>query len=156
TRVANGEDLIEDEDFANCRERNREGEPGGHPAREVLQCEVRELCELGKRENLVHGRRQLTQRQTHDRSEEIHVVDSVQLGIPPDTEFQNRRYWRPGYDPPGIRLKNPRNDLQERALPAPVSTHDPERFAATDREIDRVEYLQTLAFPSSAQSQRAT
>ena len=53
--IPDGEDLVEDQDFADGAKRHRVGEPGAHAARVVPQFQVRETLEAGEREDLARA-----------------------------------------------------------------------------------------------------
>ena len=153
-RVTDGEDLVEDEDVAHRPERHRVGKPRRHAARVVAQFEMGKPFEPGKLEDRGGRLPQLAKGQAHDRAEQFDVVDRVEVGIPSDAEFEDRRHRGADVHPAGVGLVDPGHDLQQGALPAPVASHQAEAFAAPQLEADVVEHLQPLFRPRAEQVER--
>ena len=95
-------------------------------------------------------------RQTDHLRVEHHVVPGGQLLLKADAELDHRCDAGSDPNPPGIRLVDAREELQQRALPGPVSPDDAEELTAPDIERDLVENLQPSRLRCARSTQDAT
>src|SRR5690348_4395736 len=87
TRIAYRENLIEHQHFAYRLEGHGVREARRHAARVVLELEICKPFHFGESENLLHTVAYVCKRHSHHGSNQANIVDSVQLGMPTDTEF---------------------------------------------------------------------
>jgi hypothetical protein len=104
TRRRRRRNLVEHEDLPHRCERHRIREPRRHPARVVLQLEIRESFQLGKaRISSIDPRMSASDMPITEPMRQD-VVDRVEVGIPSDTERENRGDRRARDRSPGIGL----------------------------------------------------
>src|SRR5207244_1224605 len=90
-RVANRENLIQDEHLADRFERYSVSKSLRHAARVVFQLQIGEALELGERQDFVEAASDFAEREAHDGSDEQNVVDRIKLRIPADAQSEDRR-----------------------------------------------------------------
>ena len=137
--VADGQHLVDQQHVGVDVHRDREPEPGVHPARVRLDRVVRETLELGEGDDLVDARAQLFLREPVDRTGEEDVLDGGVLGVEAGADLEQRRDPPADAHAPGIRTQDPREHLQHRALARAVATENAERLPGLHRERDVVD-----------------
>ena len=146
--VADGEDLVEQEHVERHLNRDRVREPQLHPGRVVLQLLVDEPLELCELEDAVEALVEFSPREPEQGRVDPDVVPPRQLGVETDAQLDERRHLAVDAHRAGIRLVDPGDDLQQRALAAAVRADDSEELTRLDREADVGESLLALERPA--------
>ena len=92
----------------------------------------------------VHASANLGEREPHRRSNQEHVVDRVEFGVPSHAEFEDGSDRGVPDDAAAVGEIHAAHDLEQSALAAAVTAHDAQRLAATHREADAIEHLQLI------------
>src|SRR5581483_8044623 len=132
--VADGEDLVDEEDVGIDADGDREPESDVHARRVVLDRRVDEGREIGELDDLVELRRDLLAREPEDRAVEVDVLATAELGVEPGAELEQRRHATVDRDPPAIGSQDVGDALEHRALPRAVLADEPEARALFDLE----------------------
>ena len=151
--IANGKNLVKNQDLTNGVKGYRIRETRGHAARVVLQFQIRERFEFGKRENRVHAGANLGECQSHDGANHVHVVYGVELGVPAEAQLENRRNRRTADDTPEVGLVNPGDDLQQSRFARSVATHESNTFTRLQLESDVVQDSKVAESPRPKERQ---
>jgi hypothetical protein len=114
---------------------NREGQAQIHPARVPLDRRVDELLDLRKRHDLVELALDLDTAHAQDGSVQVDVLAAGQLGMKPRADLEKRPYAPVNLGKPPRRLRDPRQDLQQRALTRAVGADDPHDLARANLEV---------------------
>ena len=88
--VADGQDLVDDQDLRLQVGRDREGQPDVHPAGVALHRRVEELLDLGEGDDLVELAGDLGLPHPEDRAVEVDVLAAGQLGVEAGADLQER------------------------------------------------------------------
>src|SRR5581483_5432797 len=115
--VADGEDLVEQEDVGLDVRGDREAEPHVHPRGVRAHRQVDEALELGERDDLVHRLAHGAARQTVDRAVQVDVLAAAEVRMEPRAGLEQRRDAAAGLEPSRARLDDPRDEPQQRGLP---------------------------------------
>ena len=130
--VANGKDLVDDQNLRLEVGGHGEGQPDVHAAGIMLHRRVEELLHLGKRHDLVEFPPDLRARHPEDRAIEENVLAAAQLGMKPRADLEQRRHPAAQFDAPCGRLGDPRENLEEGRLARAVAADDSDDLAALD------------------------
>jgi hypothetical protein len=134
--VADGKDLVDDENLRLEVRGNRERQPHVHATRIALHRRIDEPLHLGEGDNRVELAADLRLPHAENRAVEEYVLAPRQLRMKPRADLEQARH------PPAQghlalrRLGDARQDFQERGLPRAVSTDDADDLTAIDREAD--------------------
>src|SRR5262249_24056533 len=156
-RIADGEDLVDKQDFLFEMRRHRERQPHIHPARVPLDGRVEELLDLGEGDDLVELSRAPRPPHAQDRAVQHHVTAPGELRVEPGPDLEEARHAPTQMDPPRGRLGDPAEDLQEGRLAGAIPADQPEpvTLAQLERDVaERPEVLsagRSLTSPSSSQ-----
>jgi hypothetical protein len=137
--VADGEDLVDDQDVGLQVGGHGEGQADVHPGGIALHRRVEELLDLGEGDDLVELAIDLGLLHPEDRAVEVDVLAAAELGMEPGADLQERG--EPAAEPgdPARRLDDPAEDLQQRGLPRAVPADEPDDLASPDLEGDVLE-----------------
>src|SRR5688572_26615570 len=137
--VPDREDLVQEQDVGVHLDRQREREPHPHSRREILQVHVGELLEVGEGDDAVHALADLGRAEAEQGAVEHHVLPGCELLLESDTHLEEGRQ-SPGHRYAArVGAVDPRDALQQRALAAPVGSHDPEELSTLDLEAQLVQ-----------------
>ena len=132
--VADGEDLVDEEDIGIDVYRHGKAETHIHPRRICLHRRVDELFELGKLDDLFEAGGDLALGETEHDAVDEDVLASGDLGVEPRTQLDERRDSTVHHHRPRRRFRNAGHQLQHRALARPVAADDTERPPGRYRE----------------------
>ena len=133
--VADRQDLVDDHDFGVEVRRDCERQSQVHPGRVSLHRCVEEAFHAGECDDLVELSSDVASVHSEDRAVEVDVLPAGQLGVETGPHLQQ------GADSPassrdtGRRIRNPRQKLQQRALPRTVAADHTERLALGKLEV---------------------
>ena len=137
--VPDGEHLVDEQDLRLQMRGDREREPDLHTARVALDRRVEEVVDLGKRDDLVEAALDLPLPHPEDRAVEVDVLAPRQLGVKADSDLEQRAHATANVCEAVGRLRDPREDLQQRRLACAVAADDPDDLAGLDLERDVAE-----------------
>ena len=132
--VADGEDLVDDENVRHVHRRNGEAEPRHHAGRKVFHGGVRKVLQFGKLDDLVEPRGHIGAAVAEDRAVEINVLARGKVGVKARAELDEGSDAPVGFHRALGRLQNAGDDFQKRALARAVEPDDAERIALFQRE----------------------
>src|SRR5687768_247588 len=130
--IANGKRFVHEEDVRIDVDRGGKRQPHEHPARIELDRLVDELADGGEALDLGQTAADFRDGQSDHRAEHLDVLAAGEFGVKTGAELQQRRDASSHGDPSARLPDDPRDDLQERALPGTVDADEPECFAALD------------------------
>src|SRR5271157_6511863 len=145
--VADGQHLIDDQDFGIEIRRDRECQPYVHAAAEALDRSVEKFLDAREIDDLVELLFDLPPRHAEDAAVEKDVLAAGELGMEPGADFQQAGNTPANLDLAGRRPGDPRQDLQQCALAGSVAADDADHLARTDVKIhvlDGPEHLMIL------------
>ena len=134
--IADREDLVDEEDLRLEMRGDGERESEVHPARVALDRSIDELFDLRKGDDLVEFPADLGPAHAEDRAVEVNVFASGELGMESRADFQERAHASVDLGGAVRRLRDPGQDLQQRALPRSVAADDSDHLALADFEVD--------------------
>ena len=132
--VADGDDLIDDQDLRVERHGDREPETNEHPARVDLDRRIDEFADPREVDDPVHRGVDLPPGHAQDGAVEPDVLASRQLPVEPGSELEQCRDATTDHDAPARGSVDPGQHLQGGRLPRAVVTDQAEGAAAFDRE----------------------
>ncbi len=133
--VADGEDLVDDEDVRAHADRHAERQPSVHPAGVHLHRLIQELADVGERGDLVEPCVHLASRDPQNRAREVHVLTPRELRVETAAEFEQRRNPAADVNLALGRRERAGDHLHERALARAVAANDAHR--AAPRHVER-------------------
>ena len=132
--IADGENLVGEEDLRVHVDGHRECQPQIHPAQVVPERAVHELLDFREREDVLDPALRLGARDAQDRRVHQDVVVRGQIGIESRAELQQRHDPADADDAAGGRGDHPRQDLQQGRLAGAVRTDHAQDGAGLDAE----------------------
>ena len=138
-RVAGREDLVDDQHVGIDRRRDREPEAGPHARRVGLDRRVDELADVGEVDDAGQPLLHRLVGHAEERAGEADVVAARQVGVEAGTERQQARHVADDVDGALVRLDDPGEDLEQRALAGAVRADDREALAVDEPERDVAE-----------------
>ena len=135
--VADGEDLVEQQDVRVEEGGDREAEPHRHPRRVRPHGPVDRVLELRERDDLVEPLPDVGAAEALDRAVQEDVLAPGEVEVEPGAELEQRA------DPPlrahasGRRLDDPGDEPQQRRLARAVAPDEPDGLAARDARARR-------------------
>ncbi len=137
--VADGEHLVDQEDLGLEVRRDRERQPQVHAARVPLDRRVDELLDLRERDDLVELALDLGAAHPQDRAVQVDVLAARQLRMESGPDLEQRSDAAVDLGEPARGLRDPRQDLQQRALTGAVAADDADDLPRPDLEAHVVE-----------------
>ena len=153
--IADGENLVGEQDLRVHVDRHRERQPQIHAARVVPQRAADELLDFGELEDVLDAALRLGARNAEDRRVHQDVVVRGQIGIEPGAELQQRHDAADADHAAGGRRDHPRQDLEQRRLAGAVGTDDAQDRAGLDAEPDVAKRPEVARLRGDARSRRA-
>ena len=135
-RVADGERLVDHEDFRVDVRHDGEREPHDHAGRVGLDRLLDEVADVGERADGVEPRFDLLLRQADDVAVEEDVLAPAELGAEARAQFEDGRDAAVRRHAAGGGLQRAADDLQQRRLAGAVAADDADGLAAPDVEAD--------------------
>src|SRR5262249_44747495 len=137
--VADGQHLVENQDFRFdvCRDREREADV--HAARVALDRDVDEPLDLGKRDDLVESTSDVGAVHAEDRAVEIHVFATTELRMESRSDLEHAPDAAMDFRSASRGLDDARETLEEVRLAGPVPSDETHDFAAASVEADVTE-----------------
>ena len=135
-RIPDCQHLVDQQDVGLGLDHRREREADEHSRGIVLQSQVDELAELREVEHGVQPPAGLPSGEAHHHPVERHVLAGGQLVVESDSKLDERSYAARHPNRTRVGLVDPRQDLEERALPGAVAADDAEELTAVDFEGD--------------------
>ncbi len=126
--VADGEDLVDQQDVGVDLDRDRERQADVHPRGVVLELQVLELAQLGEVDHAVVALASLARGEAHHDPVHDHVVARREIGVEADAELDERRQ-PPAAPDVTLGAVDPGQALEQRALAAAVAPGDAEELA---------------------------
>ena len=112
------------------------------PDEKFFSVHVGELLEVGEGDDVVHALADLGRAEAEQGAVEHHVLPGCELLLESDTHLEEGRQ-SPGHRYVArVGAVDPRDALQQRALAAPVGSHDPEELSTLDLEAQLVQRLE--------------
>ena len=142
--VANGEDLVDQQQFGIDVDCHGEREPHVHARRVRLDRVVDELPKVGEVDDLIKTLGDLLTAHAQDGGVEKDVVASAQLLVEPGTEFEERGHPLGDLDVARVRCEDAGHALEQGRLARTVVADDAERLAGFDIERDVTRAPRTL------------
>ena len=152
--VADGEDLVEQEDVRVEMRRDREAEPHVHPRGVGAHGPVDRLLELGEGDDLVEALADLRALEPVDGAVEEDVLAAAEVGVEAGAELEQRADPAADLDAARRRLDDPGDQAQQRRLAGAVAADEPDGLARLDRERDVVERLHVLRLGAAAEDEQ--
>jgi len=140
--IPHGEDLVHEKDVAVGVDGDGERESDLHPATVILEFLVDEPFQFGKGDDRVELLVDLFLGHAEHRRIEIHIVPTGELGIEPDTEFEERRNHPVDFHVALVGLIDTGQHLQKGRLSGAVAPYDTEKFPFFHLERDVIERLE--------------
>src|SRR5919106_3487306 len=137
--VADGEDLVEEEDVGIEESGDGEAEAHGHPGRVRADRPVDRVLELGEGDDLVEALADVRAAQALDRAVQVNVLATGEVGVEAGAELEQRSDPALGADAARRRLDDPRDDPKQGRLPRAVPADEADRLAARDVHRDVAE-----------------
>src|SRR5919106_104650 len=137
--VADGEDLVEEEDVGIQESGDGEAEAHGHPGRVRADRPVDRVLELGEGDDLVEALADVRTAQALDRAVQVNVLAAGEVGVEAGAELEQRSDPALGADAARRRLDDPRDDPKQGRLPRAVPADEADRLAARDVHRDVAE-----------------
>src|SRR5262245_46880007 len=109
---------------------NREGQTHIHSAGVALHWCIQEPLDVSESHDFVKFSTNLHALHSQDGSVEVDVISTGQFGMKTCPYFQQTSYSAMDLSPAGGRLNNTRKNLEQGAFPCPVTSNDPNDFAA--------------------------
>ena len=134
--VADGKDLVEEEDVGVEEGSDREAEPHGHPGRVGANRPVDRVLELGEGDDLVEALADVLPPQALDRPVQVDVLAAAEVGVEAGAELQQRADPALRPHPARRRLDDPRDDPEQRRLSRAVAADEADGLTARDVERD--------------------
>ena len=132
--VADGEDLVDDENVRHVHRRNGKAETRHHAGGIVLHGGVHKVLQFGKLDDLVKPLGHIRAAVAEDRAVEIDVLARGKVGVKARAELDEGSNAPAGLHRALGRLQNAGDDFQKRALAGAVQPDDAERIALFERE----------------------
>ena len=132
--VADGQDLVDDQDLRLQVRGDGERQPHLHPAAVALHRRVEELLHAANSTISSNFRSISRLRMPEDRAVQVDVLAAGQLGVEAGADLEQAADAAADVDAPLRRLGDPREDLQQRALAGPVAADDADHLAFADLE----------------------
>jgi len=133
------------------------GQPHVHPAGVALYRGIQELLDLGKGHDLVELALHLGACHPQDRAVEVNVLPPGQLGVEAGAHLQQAGHPALDRHPPGARLGDAAQDLEQRTLARAVAPDNAHGFPAPDLEahvLDRPDLFQVVALDDRLAAQQ--
>src|SRR5579862_8188747 len=130
--VADGQDLVNNQDFRVQVRGDGERQPHIHPAAVTLNRRVDKLLDPRESDDGVKTAADLRLAHPQDRAIEEDVFAAGQLGVEPGADFQQAPDAAIQVDLAGRRLGNAAEDLQQRALSRAVAADNPDHLSLFD------------------------
>ena len=154
-RVADGEDLVDQEDVGVGLHHHGEGQPDVHAGRVVLELQVHELLQLGELDDRVVALARPRRREAEHHPVDRDVVARREIGVEAHPQLDERRDPPPQQDLARVRPIDPGEALEQRALAARVAADDPVELARLDLERHLAQSLEVVERPALERMQRA-
>src|SRR5882724_8187862 len=138
-RIADRQHFVDQKYFCLHVRSDGKGEPHVHAARITLHGRVDKLFDFGKRYDLVKLQINFGLSHSQDRAVEINVFAPGKFRVKTGADFEQRTNAAMYLGTSFGWLGNPRENLQQCALPCPVAADDADDFALRDFERDVVE-----------------
>jgi hypothetical protein len=132
--VAHRQHLVDEEDLRLEMRGYREGEAHGHSARVPLDRRVEELLDLGESDDLVEAPVDLPSGEPEQNSVQVDVLPAGELAVEARPDLEQRADAAVERGAAVGRLRDARENLQERALAGSVPTDEGDRLALLDLE----------------------
>ena len=152
--VADGEDLVEQEDVGVEMRGDREAEPHVHPRGVGAHGPVDRLLELGEGDDLVEALADLSPLEPVDGAVEEDVLAAAEVGMEAGAELEQRADPAADVDPSRRRLDDPGDQPQQRRLAGAVAADEPDRLPRLDGERHVFERLHVLRVGAAAQDEQ--
>ena len=153
--VADGENLVDQQDVRVDLNRHREREPDVHAGGVVLELELLELAQFGEVDDRVIARAGLARGEAHHDPVEHDVVARGEILVEADAELDEGRQAPVHPDSSAVDAVDAGQALQQRALAAPVAPGDPEELARAHVEGDVAQRFERLMAGAAQRVQRA-
>lgn len=134
--VANGENLINQQNFGFQMSGDCEGQPRVHSARIMFNRSIDKFLDFGEGDNLVKFARDLRPSHAEDRAAQKNVFTSGQFAVEAGSDLQEAAYSPVQLNAPAGRLGNSRQDFKESRLPCAITTDYPKHLARPDLDAD--------------------
>ena len=154
-RVADREDLVDEQDVGVHLDHHAERQADHHPARVVLELDLGELAELGEVDDLIEPAAGLARAEAEHRGVDHHVLTGRQVRVEPHPELDERRHVPGHEDAPRVGAVDAGHALQQRRLPRPVAPDDREELPAPDGEGHVAQRPQLVVLRPAQRMQRA-
>ena len=134
--VAHGQHLVDHEDVGLEVGGHREGQPQVHARRVPLDGGVEEPLDAREGDDLVEAAAHLLAGHAQDGAVQVDVLPSRQLGVEPGAHLQQGTHPAPRTGHARRRLRDPGEDLEQRALPGAVAADHAEGLTLGHLEVD--------------------
>ncbi len=135
-KIANGEDLIDEQNLRLKMRRHGEGQARLHAAAIVLERTIQEFSHFGEAYDLVEFARDFLTAHAENCAVEIDVLASGELRMKAGADLEEAAHGSADLRPSCRWLGNPREDLEESGLPGPIPPDHSDYFAGLDLEGD--------------------
>src|SRR5690606_18119966 len=132
------------------------GQPHLHATAVVLDRCVQEFFNTAEIDNRVKLLANLRTSHTQDCTVEKNILPTGKLRVKASTHFQQRRHASVDLKTASTRIRNARQDLQQRAFPRTIPTNDAYRLALPDLERNILQRPELLACPCRGTSHKLT
>src|SRR5262249_18723994 len=123
--VADGEDLVEEQDVGLDVRGNRESESHEHSRRVRAYRQIDEALELGERDDLGHRLANPRAGEPVDGAVQVDVLTSAEIGMEARAQLEQRADASAGLDASRRRAEDAGQEPQQRRLPRAVSPDEP-------------------------------
>ena len=157
-RVADGEDLVHDEDVGLDVRRDGESQAHVHAGAVALDGHVYERLHAAEGDDLVEALPDLRPLHAQDGAVEVDILAPGEVGMEAGADLEHAGDAAVDLDPSARRLGDAAEDLQKRALAAAVRADDAEAFAGLHLERDvlqRPEFVVRALAPAEEAPERA-
>ena len=134
--VADGEDLVEEEDVGVEVGGDGEGEAHIHAAGVILDGGVNEVFEAGELNNLLKLSVDFFGAHANDGAVEIDILAAAQLGVEADPHFEQRAHFAKDLHLAFCGASQARNDLEQSAFSGAVFANDSKDVPVVEAEVD--------------------
>ena len=146
-RVADREDLVDDQDLRIEMHGDGEREPGIHAAGIGLHRPLEILADVGEAHDVVELALDLGFVHAEQLAVDHQIVVAAELGVEAGAKLDQRRDAAIDLDAAGRRLQGAGNDLQQRRLAGAVAADDADRLPLAHLEIDPLQHGGKLVEP---------
>ena len=142
--IADGEDLVDDQDIGIDFDGDGKGKAHGHPARVSFERLVDEFVEAGEVDNRLFFLVHFAAFETEEGAVQVNVLAAGKFGMEAGAEIEERGDFAVDTDAAFVGSGDTGDETEERTLPRPVGADDRDALAALDAKADALESVEVF------------